>query len=147
MPPRITGNCYCGRILLTSQEAPQAVVYCHCGDCRRVTGAPVAAFAAFAEAAVQAAPAWPDPISFKPGVKRWSCIDCNSPLAAAFDYLPGQIYIPLGIIDQAHELMPEIHAHEESRLPWLHIADSLPRSNGSARGIIGSTAADGKTAE
>ena len=143
MPGRITGSCYCGGIKLSSREAPQAVAYCHCSDCRRITGAPVAAFAAFDENAVQAIPDWPAPGSFRPGVTRWFCPDCGSPLAAVFDCLPRQIYIPLGLIDQAGDLPPEIHAHDESRLPWLHIPDGLPRSGGSARQAIGANATGG----
>ena len=53
-PPRFTGRCYCGGITLSAQESPQTIAYCHCTDCRRITGAPVAAFAAFAENAVRA---------------------------------------------------------------------------------------------
>ncbi len=132
-PCRFTGRCYCGGVALSAQEAPQTVAYCHCTDCRRITGAPVAAFAAFSENAVQALPAWPASKFFASGVTRWSCPDCSSPLAAAFDYLPGQLYIPLGLIDQAAELPPELHAHEGCRLPWLQIADNILRIGGSSR--------------
>ena len=115
---------------------PQTVAYCHCTDCRRITGAPVAAFAAFEENALQISPAWPSSKSFAPGVTRWSCPDCGSPLAAAFDYLPGQLYIPLGLIDQAGRLPLEFHAHDGDRLPWLQIADDIPRVVGSSRTIL-----------
>lgn len=133
VPGHITGRCYCGGITLSSQEAPQSVAYCHCIDCRRITGAPVAAFAAFGENAVQASPAWPVSKSFTPGVSRWFCPDCGSPLAAAFDYLPGQLYVPLGLIDQAAKLPPELHAHEGCHLPWLQIADDILRIDGTSR--------------
>ena len=136
IPDRITGRCYCGGITLSAREAPQTVAYCHCADCRRITGAPVAAFVAFEESAVQVSPAWPASRSFAPGVTRWSCPDCGSPLAAAFDYLPGQLYIPLGLIDQADRLPPELHAHDVCRLPWLQIADDIPRVRGSSRAIL-----------
>ena len=136
----ITGRCYCGGITLSAQESPQTVAYCHCIDCRRITGAPVAAFAAFAAHAVLVSPAWPAPRSFAPGVTRWSCPDCGSPLGAAFAYLPGQIYIALGLIDQAAELPPRIHAHEKCRLPWLRIADDTPRFGGSSRIVLGTGA-------
>lgn len=135
-PSPITGRCYCGGITLSAQEAPQTVVYCHCTDCRRITGAPVAAFIAFEENAVQVSPAWPASMSFAPGVTRWSCPDCGSPLAAAFDYLPSQIYVPLGLIDQAAQLPPELHAHDRYRLPWLQIVDDLPRVGCSSRVIL-----------
>ena len=136
IPDRITGSCYCGGIALFAQEAPRTVAYCHCTDCRRVTGAPVAAFGAFDENAVQVSPAWPTSKSFSPGVTRWSCPDCGSPLAAAFDYLPGQVYVPLGLIDQAAQLPPEFHAHDRYRLPWLQIVDDIPGVGGSSRAIL-----------
>jgi hypothetical protein len=68
-----------------------------------------------------------------PGVMRWNCPDCGSPLAASFDYLPGQIYVPIGLLDQAAALPPQLHSHKASRLPWLHIEDDLQRSASSAR--------------
>ena len=132
-PGRITGRCYCGGITLSAQKSPKTVAYCHCTDCRRITGAPVAAFAAFEENAVQASPAWPVSKSFAPGVRRWFYPGCGSPLAAAFDYLPGQLYIALGLIDQAAELPPELDVHDGCRLPWLQIADNIPRIGGSSR--------------
>jgi len=61
------------------------------------------------------------------------CNICGSPLAAEFDYLPGQIYVPLGKLDQAAKLTPELHCHDTSRLPWLHVLDDLPRENATAR--------------
>ena len=39
--------------------------------------------------------------------------------SAAFDYLPGQRCIPLGLIDQAAELPPELHAHDGRHLARL----------------------------
>jgi len=52
----ITGRCYCGATTFHATEQPVAVAYCHCKDCRRVTGAPVAAFAAFDVSAISFSP-------------------------------------------------------------------------------------------
>ncbi|WP_291731245.1 GFA family protein [Leisingera sp. F5] len=134
----ITGRCYCGAIRLKFSARPQTVAYCHCSDCRRWTGGPVGAFAAFDEADLRAEPGLGPAFSSQPGVSRWTCKDCGSPLAAAFGYLPGQIYVPVGILDQADELAPDIHCHERSRLPWLHFTDDLPRAEGSGRDALNS---------
>ncbi|MEL7347769.1 MAG: GFA family protein [Pseudomonadota bacterium] len=131
----ITGRCYCGAVRVEAAAAPLTVAYCHCTDCRRWTGAPVAAFAAFDASAVQILPD-PGPVTVVPGVDRWFCRICGSPLAARFDYLPGQIYVPLGILDQAAEIEPQMHAHADAQLPWLHLADGLPREAASARGAL-----------
>ncbi|MEX0367804.1 MAG: GFA family protein [Ruegeria sp.] len=129
-----TARCYCGASRLTLDKPPATVAYCHCDDCRRWTGAPVAAFAAFERTDVAAQL----PASFRavPGVERWTCPTCHAPLAAAFDYLPEQIYVPLGIIDQADQLPPVSHSHAGSALPWLHIKDNLPRADASDRAAL-----------
>ena len=129
----ITGRCYCGAIELNSTQAPKAVAYCHCDDCRRVTGAPVAAFAAFDETAVSLIPNDGRSVSVHPGVARSFCENCGSPLMSRYDYLPGTVYISLGLIDQADLLAPQLHAHESNRFSWLTIDDECKRCPASAR--------------
>lgn len=129
----ISGRCYCGATTIHTTQAPHAVAYCHCTDCRRVTGAPVAAFAAFDEAAVTFTPSEGRKVAANPGVTRSFCEVCGSPLAGRYDYLPGKVYIPVGVLDQAGDFAPQLHAHESQRLVWLHIDDELERFAGSAR--------------
>ena len=131
--PIITGRCYCGATAIRATAPPFAVAYCHCADCRRVTGAPVAAFAAFESSAVTFSPNEGRSVSVTPGVTRTFCDTCGSPLSGRFDYLPKTIYIPVGLLDQANAFPPELHAHDGSRLAWLHIEDGLERHAASAR--------------
>lgn len=132
-PKEITGRCYCGAVSLRSGTAPLTVAYCHCGDCRRWTGGPVGAFAAFRENDLMATPDQGAGVSHTPGVSRWNCADCGSPLMARFDYLPGQVYVPLGVLDQAEDLPPQLHCHTGSCYSWLRIEDGLDRAERSGR--------------
>ena len=81
-------------------------------------------------------PGWGEPVSPNSGVKRWFCRACGSPLGAVFDYLPDQLYVPIGILDQATDLPPALHSHADSALPWLHFTDDLPREAASARDTL-----------
>jgi len=54
-------------------------------------------------------------------------------MAATYAYLPGQVYVSLGVIDQVDLLQPQRHAHAGNTLPWLDIHDELPRDTASAR--------------
>jgi hypothetical protein len=36
------GSCFCGAIAFEARGAPHDMGYCHCGDCRAYSGAPVA---------------------------------------------------------------------------------------------------------
>ncbi len=132
----ITGRCYCGACRVCAAAPPLAVAYCHCSDCRRLTGAPVAAFAAFAPDGFDILPQWPEKASFAAGVDRWACPACGSALAATYDYLPGQVYVPIGILDQAADFAPQSHSHAGNALPWLHIHDDLPRNEASGRDLL-----------
>jgi len=135
----LTGRCYCGATTFIATQAPQTVAYCHCDDCRRATGGPVAAFAAMDEKAVIFSPDEGRKVTVNPGVTRTFCANCGSSLTGRYDYLSGQIYISLGIIDQANDLAPEIHSHASERLIWLHINDDLERVPTTARSKINDT--------
>lgn len=136
----ITGRCYCGATTISATQAPQTIAYCHCIDCRRFTGAPVAAFAAFDEATVAFTPNEGRAVVVNPGVTRRFCAACGSSLAGRYDYLPGQIYIAIGVLDRAGDLAPQLHAHEAQRLTWLHIDDELDRFATTSRSRLASAA-------
>ena len=142
MPPKattnslhLTGRCYCGAFSLRA-ATPQVVTYCHCDDCKRWTGAPLPAFAGMGSDQVQFEPALNAGRTFSSGVTRWNCTTCGSPLAAQFPYLPDQLYVPLGLLDQADNLPPSLHCHAEAMHPWLP-QDDLPRHTGSGRATLG----------
>ncbi len=100
-----------------------------------MTGAAFATFAAFHEGAVTVIPAL-DEVSHAQGVARRFCPDCGSALTARFDYLAGQIYVPVGVLNEAHELQPELHCHADAMLSWLQLNDGLPREDGTARATL-----------
>lgn len=142
MPPEgtadaaVTGRCYCGAVTLTAPE-PATVAACHCADCRRVTGAPFTVWAGFAPDAVRFMPSAGPEITVTPGVRRWFCRRCGSPLAAVFDYLPGKVWVPLGILDQADRMPPASHSWWDRRMPWLHLSDDATKLPGSSRTVAG----------
>jgi hypothetical protein len=90
-------------------------------------------FAAFDEAAVTFTVNQGQKVVANPGVTRTFCAACGSPLTGRYDYLPGKVYIAVGILDHANDLVPQLHAHESERLTWLHIDDELERFAKSAR--------------
>ena len=131
-PLTITGRCYCGSITFHSSSKPRTVAYCHCEDCRRATGGPVAAFAAFEEGEIAFEPHEGKRVNVNTGVIRTFCKNCGSSLTGRYDYLPNQVFVSLGVIDQSDSLAAEMHAHNAQCLPWLHIADDLERSEATA---------------
>ncbi|MFT6022199.1 MAG: hypothetical protein ACI9PY_000308 [Ascidiaceihabitans sp.] len=134
--PPVTGRCYCGKTSLSASTPPIVTTYCHCHSCRRLTGGPVAAFSAFAKGDIDISPAPQHAEPVSAGVDRWFCARCGTALAATYDYLPDQVYVPIGVIDQADDFAPTQHCHAGSAMSWLHIADDLPRATDSARASL-----------
>lgn len=140
--PQLTGRCYCGAVSLSAATGALTVTTCHCSDCRRLSGAPSNTFAAFNKTNLQFQPPLDAGVSHSPGVRRWFCQSCGTPLAATYDYLPGQTYVPVGLFDQVDTLVPESQSHTASRVCWVAIDDSIPQSEGSGRETL--KVADGK---
>ena len=138
----ITGRCYCGAVRITAPADAQTVTYCHCADCRRATGAPVTAFAAFALDSVTLTGGPVSRAHLTDGVERWFCTGCGSPLKAWFAYLPDQVYLPLGVLDQAPDMAPRHHCYVQDAMPWIHVDDGLPRSDDSGAQILGQATYD-----
>lgn len=131
----VTGRCYCGAVSLAFPP-PETVALCHCADCRRWTGAPAPAFADMPEDALRVTPPLGPGRRFPSGAVRWVCDVCGSPIAARFSYLPGRLYVPIGLLDQAADLPPTIACHTDAILPWCRMGD-LPGTAGSARDRLG----------
>ncbi len=136
-----SARCYCGAATLSFMADPLQVIYCHCDDCRRWTGAAAPVFAAFADDVVDGLAALGPGKSFAKGVDRWNCAKCGSPLVGRFDYVPGQSWVPLGVIEDASGLKPEFHCFAERRHDWVPAA-GLPGSNGTGRDALNAAAHD-----
>ena len=132
---QITGQCYCGKTRISAKN-PLSVLLCHCGDCRRVSGAPVAAFVAFDEADLTVSSGNLQNVEVNSGVRREFCGNCGSPITGRYDYLSGTVYVSLGLLDQADALEPTLHAHHDNRLQWLHLSDHVERHGTSARDAL-----------
>lgn len=65
--------------------------------------------------------------------QRTFCPDCGTPLTGRYSYLPGQVFVGVGLFDDPGALPPTGHAHAGHCLSWLRIDDDLPRAQGSDR--------------
>ena len=131
----IEGGCRCGAVRYRAGGAPLWVSHCHCEDCRRSSGAPVSTFLgvrADAFAFVAGAPASHES---SPRVVRRFCGACGTPLTYEAAVYPGEVHVMAGTLDRPEALAPERHVFERERLPWLAMADDLPRHDTLPRGV------------
>jgi hypothetical protein len=123
------GSCRCGAVRFSASAEPFWRSYCHCGDCRKQSGAPVNAFVGWREG--ECTFAGEAPKVWRLGaVERSFCRVCGSQLDYRDDRLTGEVYVSLGLLDEPQDHPPALHAFESRRMPWLRIADDLPRYGG-----------------
>lgn len=121
------GGCLCGAIRFRATGQPLRVTYCHCSQCRRHAGAPIAAFAVYARTQVQWAQGEPRRFRSSDTGQRGFCPDCGSSLT--WESLPAGDEIDLGVgcFDDPSGFKPQDHLWIESAVPWFHVADDIPR--------------------
>jgi|TARA_R100001369_G_scaffold80430_1_gene110801 hypothetical protein len=122
-----SGRCRCGKYRFRVFGEPFWVSYCHCSDCRKATGAPVAVFAGFKSDEVKLFGEKATTYKSIPEVKRLFCSRCGTPIGYQDARLPGEIYYYIGVLEEQSKVVPQLHAWISERLDWLSIADDLPR--------------------
>lgn len=120
------GGCRCGAVSFVANAEPHFTSYCHCGDCRRATGAPVVAFVGFMRDEIE----WQADGFRTYGdypVARLFCPDCGAPIGYRDERLADRIYFYTAAMAEPERFAPTRHAYAGEQLSWLQLADDLPR--------------------
>ena len=100
-----SGRCQCGAICYQLAGEPKQVSLCHCADCRRSSGAPVMAWAEYAEDDVTLSQGAPKTINSSDAAMRSFCPDCGTGLFYRNqELLPGLVEVQLATLDDAGKL-------------------------------------------
>lgn len=124
----LTGGCLCGDVRFHITSEPLVAYYCHCSRCQKRSGAPVSAAGTFpidTFAFIGGEPKIID--SDSPGLVRQLCGSCGSILGLRPRENPALQSVRLGCLDDPGSVNPRLHIHTSSQIPWLEIADELPR--------------------
>ena len=121
------GGCLCGAVRYRADGPPKWVAHCHCQSCRRQTGGAFATYAGFAADRFEFTQGAASARESSPGVTRRFCDACGTPLTYESERWPGEVHIHLGTLDDPGALSPQAHVYTDEQLPWLHLADNLPR--------------------
>jgi len=122
-----SGRCLCGKVSFDYRGAELWCGHCHCENCRRNCSAPFTTFVGVAIQAARFTGASPAIYASSPGVERLFCRDCGSPVAYRSDRFPDEIHFYAASLDDPAVVTPQFHVYWSERLPWIELADSLPR--------------------
>src|SRR5262245_4801789 len=123
----IVGGCFCGAIRYRVSAPPHDVVHCHCSICRRTTGAPFVTWATFPSAAFAFTAGVPAELRATPRAGRELCATCGTALTFRESARPNSVDVTVGSMDRPDLVVPDAHIWTSSQLPWLRVADDLPR--------------------
>jgi hypothetical protein len=121
------GGCLCGAVRFQADGPPKWVAHCHCGSCRRATGAAMTTYAGFARGQVRIVKGAPKGFASSPGVTRRFCPACGTPLSYEGERWPDEIHLFATTFDDPASFRPQAHVYVAEGMPWLRIHDTLPR--------------------
>lgn len=128
MHPPYTGRCLCGDITYRVTAAPLWQAHCHCESCRRATSSGFTSFFGVADGEWQWTGKTPATYASSPGVWRDFCPRCGSPMSYRATRFPGEIHLYAASLDIPQAYAPTLHVLTAEQMPWVHLADGLPRT-------------------
>ena len=128
----LTGGCLCGAVRFETTGGSFKILHCHCQSCRKHNGAPVVTLAGFKAGQVKFSGDERKIYESSPGVGRAFCGTCGTPLTWEGDGgdLGSIIELHISTFDNPDVLTPTVHSFFSERIPWMEVADNLPRYEG-----------------
>ena len=130
----VTGGCLCGAVRYRAGGEASHATLCHCNACRRAAGAPVVAWVTFPIADFAITKGAPARHRSSPPVERTFCPSCGTPLTYRHSAHPDEIDVTIASLDDPSAFPPADHTWASERIPWLELADRLPRHERSRLG-------------
>jgi hypothetical protein len=125
----VTGGCLCGAVRYVVDGDIGAAGYCHCEDCRRVSGSAFGVSVRVDANRFRIVQGSPKGFSKKGDsgrmVTRYFCPDCGSQLYTVPPLHPDLCFLKAGSLDDPSVVRPDRQAWVRSRVTWAAIAPDL----------------------
>ncbi len=125
-----TGECLCGALQFDATGEPADVCYCHCASCRAASGAPFVVWCTFPTHAFNVRAGQLTTYKSSDKVERGFCAHCGTTVTYFHESRPDEIDLSVTTLHDADRVRPLRHIFVAEQLPWLTIADELPRFDG-----------------
>ena len=122
-----TGGCLCGAVRFRATADPIRAVHCHCGMCRRSSGAAFLTHVHFPIADFTWVEGEPTRYRSSAEAERGFCRQCGSTLTMHESVLSDRVQVSLGSLDRPEDVRPDDHVWTGDQLSWLRVDDDLPR--------------------
>ena len=124
----LEGGCHCGAIRYWVRGEPVHAALCHCGDCRRHSGAPMVCWTLFGNDDFAVTKGEARIYASSEHGRRHFCGDCGTSLFYTSEAVfPGQTDIQSGTLDDPAALPPQGQIQTAERIAWMTDLDRLPQ--------------------
>jgi hypothetical protein len=125
----LEGSCLCGGVRYQVRGKLGPIVHCHCGQCRKASGASFTTSASVAARDFRfvEGESLVGRFESSPGKFRCFCTRCGSPLVKLVTAKPDEVKLRLGTLDSDPRARPAEHIFVSSKAPWTTITDGLPQ--------------------
>jgi hypothetical protein len=131
---KVEGHCLCRAVIFEYGAEPNWTLHCHCESCRRATSSPMTTWISVPRSAFRFKQGMQRTFSSSPGVTRSFCGTCGSPLTYENRKIPDEVHLHAAALADPSQVRPTRHVFADEQLPWLEIADQLPRFATISRG-------------
>ena len=121
-----TGGCLCGAVRYEIRARFLQTTLCHCGDCRKASGAPFVAWSFFPSGSLVWTRGTPRTIHHADR-ERSFCGDCGSPLTFFDPSIPSLFEANTNTLDDPARYPPVDQCWVCDELPWSANCLNLPR--------------------
>ena len=127
MTPPLTGHCLCGATRYAVTFLPLWAAHCHCESCRHATASAFTSFFGIADGGWRWTGAIPATYESSSEVRRDFCATCGSQMTYRSEKFPNETHFYAATLTDPTVYAATEHVHSAEMLPWLHLADGLPR--------------------
>lgn len=115
----IEGGCYCGALRYRIDPDDSKVVNCHCGMCRRTSGAAYVTWILLTEDQFELVAGQPAELASSSHGRRWFCDRCGTPIAFRSSKRPGKVDITVCSLDEPEWFSSIEDVYVETKLAWV----------------------------
>jgi len=121
------GGCFCGAVRYAIQGAIARTTNCHCLHCRKTSGAPFLTWITVDSDRFRIVSGSPARYASRPGVVRQCCGSCGTQITWQETSGADTIDVTACSLDSVEGIAPQDHLWCDRMVPWLKLADGLPR--------------------
>ena len=128
------GGCFCGAVQYQVVDAFRYAMNCHCGNCRRTTGAAFKPFAGIEAGKLRVTAGADRRLIYGDAAGHDAHCACCGSLLYSLVRDAAYVHVAMGTLHEVPSIRPSAHIFVGSKAPWFSITDDLPQYDGHVTG-------------